>query len=198
MKKNIVAAFAMVTSTAQASGIPVVDIANLTQSITQVTHMVEQISKLQAQLEKAQQLLDSINGARGYGSFAPISYDTALSTNPENTLKSYGINTASHWGLDGKTAKIYNADNKNAAIYLERSQTALTQSKGRFSTINGLVRAIDGAEDQKDIMDLQARIAGERADKTRCAQGGSSRRGKKCSGEKTYSGACISLGRPHY
>ncbi len=151
------------SETAQSGGIPVIDVANLTQTITQVGHMVTQITKLQSQLETAQRHLDSINGSRGYGSWARIDYDTALSTTPADTLKSYEINNGEYWNLDSKTAAIYDAENQDAAIYLEQSQDALSQSKARYSTLNGMVSAVDTATDQKDIMDLQARISAEQA-----------------------------------
>ncbi|MCP4090416.1 MAG: type IV secretion protein [Gammaproteobacteria bacterium] len=131
--------------------------------MTQVSHMVTQITKLQSQLETAQRHLDSINGSRGYGSWARIDYDTALSTTPADTLKSYEINNGEYWNLDSETAAIYDAENQDAAIYLEQSQDALSQSKARYSTLNGMVSAVDTATDQKDIMDLQARISAEQA-----------------------------------
>jgi type IV secretion system protein VirB5 len=151
-------------SNAKATGIPVFDASNLAQAVQQVTHMVEQIEMLQGQLDKMQETLDSMTGARGFGSgFAGGSYDSLLKGKIDGVLKDYGVNDAAHWGLDKALGDYYTRDNESAATYFKRSQDSLDQSKGRFSDLQGLIDAIDGANDQKAILDLQARIAGEQA-----------------------------------
>ncbi len=154
----------VVASTANAGGIPVIDVSNLAQAIEQVKHMVEQIEMLQSQLDKMQETLNSMTGSRGFGSGFPAgTYDTQLKVNPGDILNQYEIQNSGAWSLEDAPASIYDQDNENAASYLQRSQDSLNQAKSRFSDLQGLIGAIDSAPDQKAILDLQARIAGEQA-----------------------------------
>src|SRR5690606_16197255 len=51
------------TTPVRASGIPVLDVANLMNAIQQYTQMVEQLAQLQAQLQQARQQYESLTGS---------------------------------------------------------------------------------------------------------------------------------------
>ncbi len=164
MKKALLAALITISSSySMAGGIPVIDASNLAQALQQVTHMATQITKLQAQLDKAQEHLNAISGARGFGSWSPISYDTSFITDSAGTLETYGITSGESLDLEDGVATFYDGSNIDAAEYLEKMQSSIDQSVARFPTLENMSTAIDSATDQKAIMDLQARISSEQS-----------------------------------
>lgn len=146
---------------AMAGGIPVVDVSSLTQQILQVQHMLNQIEQLKSQLDTANKELDSMSGVRGLGNVIDSAYDTAVNVNPNQVLSDAGIRGASEHGLSGDVADLYDSGNQNTATWLGQSQKSLEQSQERFSELTGLVAEVNNSPDQKDILDLQARIGAE-------------------------------------
>lgn len=149
------------TQTTIAGGIPVIDASTLAQNILQVQHMLSQIQELQAQLETANRTLERMSGSRGLANVIDSAYDTAVNVNPSAVLSTAGIKSADEHGLTGELANIYNSGNENTATWLGQSQKSLEQSQQRFSDLTGLVSKINDSPDQKDILDLQARISAE-------------------------------------
>jgi type IV secretion system protein VirB5 len=146
---------------AMAGGIPVIDVSSLTQQILQVQHMLNQIEQLKSQLETANKELDSMSGVRGLGNVIDSAYDTAVNVDPNQVLSDAGIRGASEHGLSGDVADLYDSGNQNMAIWLGQSQKSLEQAQERFSELTGLVAEVNNSPDQKDILDLQARIGAE-------------------------------------
>ena len=144
-----------------AGGIPVIDVSSLTQQILQVQHMLNQIEQLKSQLETANKELDSMSGVRGLGNVIDSAYDTAVNTNPNQVLNDAGIRGANEHGLIGDVADLYDSGNQNTAAWLGQSQKSLEQAQERFSELTGLVAEVNNSPDQKDILDLQARIGAE-------------------------------------
>ncbi|MFO7582069.1 type IV secretion system protein [Guyparkeria sp.] len=138
----------------QAGGIPVIDVSNLAQAITQVEHMLTQI-------EKAQEQLDRANGVRGYGNVIDTAYDTAMDVDTGAALSDLGLKRGSEYNLSDETAEVYDYGNERTAEWNARSAQALQQTQERFQKLAGLVSEVNQAEDQKDIEDLQARIQAE-------------------------------------
>lgn len=163
-KKTIAALLATaigVTQPAMAGGIPVIDVSSLTQQILQVQHMLNQIEQLKSQLQTANKELDSMSGVRGLGNVIDSAYDTAVNVNPNQVLSDAGIRGASEHGLSGDVADLYDSGNQNTATWLGQSQKSLEQSQERFSELTGLVAEVNNSPDQKDVLDLQARIGAE-------------------------------------
>lgn len=146
---------------AMAGGIPVIDVSSLTQQILQVQHMLNQIEQLKSQLETANKELDSMSGVRGLGNVIDSAYDTAVNVDPNQVLSDAGIRGASEHGLSGDVADLYDSGNQNMAIWLGQSQKSLEQAQERFSELTSLVAEVNNSPDQKDILDLQARIGAE-------------------------------------
>ncbi len=144
-----------------AGGIPVIDTASLTQQIMQVQHMISQIRELQQQLETANRTLDNMRGSRGLANVIDSVYDIAVSVDPDSVLADAGIKSAATHGLEGDLAIIYNFGNQNTATWLGQTQKSLEQTQQRFTALAGLVAKVNDSPDQKDILDLQARINAE-------------------------------------
>lgn len=164
--KKVVAGFAIAAAVglsqpATAGGIPVIDASSLTQQILQVEHMLSQIEKLQSQLETAEDQLDSMSGSRGLGNVIDSAYDPAVDVDPNEALSSAGIKSSSEHGLSGDVADLYDSGNENTATWLGQSEKSLQQAQERFSELTGLVAKVNNSPDQKDILDLQARIGAE-------------------------------------
>ena len=168
-------------SSARAQGIPVIDVANLVQTILQVLNDATKISNQMQQITELQNQLNSINGIRNLGQ---------VFNNP--MLKNYvpaeaytylnAVNTSGYSGLNA-TAKalrdagmVYNCmdltggarTDCQAALaqpYQQKGllQDAMKSASGRLSQINALMDQINGTSDQKAIQEIQARIGAENA-----------------------------------
>jgi len=165
MKKHIRFIFflTLITNTQHvfSTGIPVVDVANIVQQIIQVQHMLNQLTQMKNQLETARRGLQSISGSRGLASLIDSEYDTLVKVKTEEILKKEGIQSASYHGLKGDVADLYDMGNNNTALYLGQSEKSLEQTQKRFTSLSGFVAKVNDSPDQKDILDLQARISAE-------------------------------------
>ncbi|MGO1845622.1 MAG: type IV secretion system protein [Halomonas sp.] len=146
---------------AMAGGIPVIDTSSLAQQVLQVEHMLSQIEQLQDQLQTANRQLDSMSGSRGLAGVIDSAYDTAVNVDPNQVLSNAGIRSANEHGLSGDVADLYDSGNQNTAAWLGQSQKSLEQAQERFSELTGLVGQVNNSPDQKDVLDLQARIGAE-------------------------------------
>lgn len=146
-----------------AGGIPVIDVSSLAQQITQVQHMVRQIEQLQEQITLSHQELKNMSGVRGLGNIIDSAYDKSVSVNPNSVLQSHNIKNARQIGLKGELGTLYDTQNINSATALAQSQKSLEQSKERFHALSVLLDKVNDSPEQKDILDLQARISVEQA-----------------------------------
>ncbi|WP_198266677.1 type IV secretion system protein [sulfur-oxidizing endosymbiont of Gigantopelta aegis] len=157
-------------STQSQAGIPVIDATNLAQQIIQVANMVQQLARLaqqvqtaQSQLQTANNTLQSMSGSRGMGSVLNSVYDPNMAVNTNSILQNNGLQTAQNLGINGATAALYNAANNLSAQYLGQTGKTLQQAQTRFNEIMRLVNKVNAVPDQKDVLDLQARIGAENA-----------------------------------
>ena len=176
-----VMASAFGSGTASAQGIPVIDVANLIQTVQQVVNDITEISNQVQQITQLQQQLNSINGIRSLGN---------IFNNP--LLKNYvpaeaytylnAINTSGYSGLNA-TAKalrdasmVYNCMDMTgdartacqavlAQPYQQKGllQDAMKSAAGRLAQIQSLMGQIDATTDQKAVQEIQARIGAENA-----------------------------------
>ncbi|AYF34266.1 type IV secretion protein [Vreelandella alkaliphila] len=144
-----------------AGGIPVIDTSNLAQQLLQVEHMLSQLEQLQDQLETANTQLDRMSGSRGLAGVIDSIYDTAVNVDPNDVLDNAGIRNSGEHGLSGDVADLYDSGNENTATWLGQSEKSLEQTQERFQALTGLVAEVNNSPDQKDILDLQARIGAE-------------------------------------
>ena len=173
------------------AGIPVIDVANLAQGIQQVVawgeqyaQMVQQIQSLQQQYQQAQQTYSSISGIRG---MASLVNNPALRTYlPSSWTQSLTLMTSpgSYTTLAGSAAAIrdaskivdvtatalpptsllgqaYTGAQDQAAINRAMSEAAYNAASDRTTAIQTLLDKINDAPDEKDVLDLQARIQAE-------------------------------------
>jgi len=171
------------------AGIPVIDVANLTQaiqevlsSITQIQNQIEQIQQLTTQVNQLQQNLQSINGIRGLVDVAQS--PTLRDYIPTDVLPVIqGITNGGYGGLNGAAraardaGMIYNcldvADIQQqrrcqarlAAPYQQREfyNDALRRSSQRMNQIQQLRASAAATADPKAIQESQARIQLETA-----------------------------------
>lgn len=151
------------------AGIPVIDGAVLTQQITQVMNMVRQLQQLQAQLEtagnqlaRAEEQVRSANGIRGLGSLINTAYDSSVSISQSGILTAAGLKSSSDLNIAlGRASEIFDGFNEISAIGLGQSKKTLEQSISRFNDLLPLIQKVNNSPDEKDILDLQARISGE-------------------------------------
>jgi type IV secretion system protein VirB5 len=170
-----------VCSPARAQGIPVIDIANLVQTIQQVINDVTAIENQVQQIRQLQSQVDSINGVRNLGNV----FNNPLLRNYVPAEAHQALNTVNRSGYSGLTGTaralrdatmVYNcmdlASNARATCqgalaqpYQHKGllQDAMTAASGRLSQIQQLMNQINATGDQKSIQELQARIGAENA-----------------------------------
>jgi len=171
----------VITPSANATGMPVIDIANLEQQVTQYMNMVEQLRQLEAQLEQAKQQYEAITGGRSMGGISRENYTQDIPKSWQETLN------AMEGG--GKVGQLANQI-KDAASLLESGdfegvaqsvQETLARSMDqaatgqalnalvydgsgeRFERIQALMDQINSADDLKAITDLSVRVSVENA-----------------------------------
>jgi type IV secretion system protein VirB5 len=165
----------------QAQGIPVIDIANLIQTITQVLNDVTKIANQVEQIEALQSQLASINGMRNLGnvfdSSALKNYVPANAYNLVNAVDSSGYGGLTATSKTLRDAQmLYNCLNRAGSARTECQaslaqpyqqkgllQDAMKAASGRLDQIKSLMTQINGTSDQKAVLEIQARIGAENA-----------------------------------
>ena len=143
MKKTLAAvmiASAFAASTANATGIPVVDSAgNIDRMLNQVENVakyVEQIDQLKAQLQQAQQMFNSMNGVRGMAQL--MNNPAARQYLPKDAQTLYGLssNNGQFSGISGSLNSIKQAAQLVKSSDLKNASTGATldQSQSRLAS----------------------------------------------------------------
>ena len=166
---------------ARAGGIPVIDVANLVQTVQQVVNDITQINNQVQQITQLQNQLSSINGARNLGNvfnnpmlknYVPAEAYTHL--NAVNTSGYAGLNTTAKALRDA--GMVYNCMDLTgdartscqatlAQPYQQKGllQDAMKSAAGRLSQIQSLMGQINATTDQKSVQEIQARVGAENA-----------------------------------
>jgi len=165
----------------RAQGIPVIDAANLVQTVQQVVNDITKINNQVQQITQLQAQLSSINGMRNLGNV----FNSPLLHNylpPRAFDLINAVQTTGYTGL-GTTAKrlrdagmVYNcADLAGSARtdcqaalaqpyqYKGLLQNAMTSAANRLTQIQQLMDQINATTDQKSVQEIQARIGAENA-----------------------------------
>jgi type IV secretion system protein VirB5 len=172
---------AAAVSAGQAQGIPVIDAANLVQSVQEVANSVTQINNQIQQITQLQAQLASMNGARLLGTVAD---DPALRNyvpaNAFNLINALGSSGYGGLGGTGKALRdagmLYNCTDLSgtartscqaalAMPYQHKGllQDAMRTASGRLTQIRSLMGRVDATTDQKSVQEIQARISAENA-----------------------------------
>lgn len=166
---------------ARAQGIPVIDIANLIQTIQQVMNDITKIQNQVQQITQLQNQLTSITGVRNLGTI--LDNPALRDYLPAQTFAVLdAVNTGGYSGLTAAAKSlrdagmVYNcldlagtARTTCQAIlaqpYQQKAllQNAMTAAAGRITQIQALMGRINATADQKAILELQARIGAENA-----------------------------------
>ncbi len=172
---------ALGTGPSHAQGIPVIDVANLIQTVQQVLNDITAINNQIQQISQLQSQLNSINGLRNLGAvfdnpalrnYVPAEVYTQLNA---IDLSGYnGLTTTAKALRDA--GMVYNcldlAGNARARCQSALSQPyqqkgllqdAMKSASGRLSQIQSLMGQVNATTDQKSVQEIQARIGAENA-----------------------------------
>ncbi|MDB6090440.1 MAG: conjugal transfer protein TrbF [Gammaproteobacteria bacterium] len=161
----------------------VVDIASVTQLISQVKTLEEQLATARAHLAQAQALYQSTTGGRGMErllsgtvrNYLPSDWTglqsafqsaggsyTSLSTDLSAAISANAVLSAQQLaGLSAGAKQQLQSARQSVALSQVVAHQALATTSNRFASLQQLVGAISQAGDQKAVLDLQARIAVE-------------------------------------
>ena len=177
----IAVAAALCAGKSHAQGIPVIDIANLIQTIQQVMNDITKIENQVEQIRQLQSQVTSINGVRNLGNvFNSVALNNYV---PANAFAAVNAIDATGYGGLTATARslrdagmVYNClDLAGAARttcqaalaqpYQQKGllQDAMRAASGRLAQINSLMGQINATSDQKAVLEIQARIGAENA-----------------------------------
>ncbi|MGM9484899.1 type IV secretion system protein [Roseateles sp. NT4] len=183
IRLKLAAAVLIVTSATgvNATGIPVIDVANLIQTIQQVMDDITQINNQVQQISQMQAQLNSINGARNLGNV----FNSPMLMNyvPAKSFQKFNAISASGYAGLTSTAKalrdsgmVYNCLDLQGAARINCQATlaqpyqhkgllqdAMSAAAGRLSQIQALMSQINATQDQKAVQEIQARIGAENA-----------------------------------
>jgi type IV secretion system protein VirB5 len=163
------------------AGIPVIDVANLLQTIQQVLNDITEIDNQLQQITQLQSQVDNISGFRGLGSILNSpSLRNYIPANAQNTINAVAESGYAGLSPSAKALRdasmVYNCLDKAdpararcqatlAQPYQHKAfmQDALSKASGRVAQINSLLEQVDSTDDPKSVQELQARIEGENA-----------------------------------
>lgn len=163
----------------------VIDVASVTQLVTEVQDLEQALTVARDQLAEAKTELRSMTGDRGmerllagsnrnylpadWGQLTAVLEGTspaygALSAALQSALSEESVLTPTQIKLLSPGAQEQvQEDRKTAALLQAISRQALANASSRFADLQQLIDAIGTASDQKGILDLDARIAAEQA-----------------------------------
>jgi len=160
----------------------VIDVASLTQLISEVQTLEQQLVTAQNQLVQAQAEYHSITGPRGMEqlldgtprNYLPPSWASvegamqgsaaypALASDLRAAVRTTAILSAAELAaLSPGAAAQLQSQRHNVALLQSVSHEALANSSSRFAAVQQLIDAIARAPDQKAILELQARVSAE-------------------------------------
>lgn len=175
----------LVTAPAAHAQFAVIDVAAVTQLVTEVQNLEQALTVARQDLAEARTQLSSMTGDRGMErllsganrNYLPADWQqlaaaldgtnsayAALSTGIRQAIAEDTVLTARQVATlspDGQQQLA--ADRRTTALLQAVSRQALANASGRFPELQQLIDAIGSASDQKSILDLNARIGAEQA-----------------------------------
>ena len=150
----LISLFLLSASINSNAGWPVIDVSNLIESF-------RRFEQIRRDYEKQREILENATGSRELGHIIDTVYDIALDVLPEDIFTEFGIDSSDVFDLTEETARLYDQGNEYAAINLGQSRLSLEQAKNRFFELQNLIEKVNHSPDQKDILDLTARVGAE-------------------------------------
>lgn len=176
-------ALLLIAAPAAQAQFAVIDVASLTQLISQVRTLEEQVATARNQLTEAQAEFQSITGSRNMEhllggtvrNYLPADWGTLraaalgggaayprLAAEHRAALELEAVLSAGQLAaLSPAAGAQLRAGRESAALLQALTHEALANTSSRFAAIQQLIDAIGRAGDQKAILDLEARIAAE-------------------------------------
>jgi type IV secretion system protein VirB5 len=161
----------------------VIDIAAVTQLISEVQTLEQQLSTARGQLAQAQQEYQAMTGGRGMQqllagtvrNYLPADWPTlqglaqgspggypVLAADFKSALAATTVLSVGQLSSLAPAASAQlQAGRQDAALLQSISSQALANASSRFAALQQLINAIGSAQDQKGALDLQARISAE-------------------------------------
>jgi type IV secretion system protein VirB5 len=161
----------------------VIDVASLTQLVSEVQTLEQQLATARSELSQAQAEYQAITGGRGMErllagtprNYLPSDWTavqglalggstsfSALSSDVRSAVSAESVLSAGQLAALAPAASAQlQAQRQSAATLQGLARTALRNASGRFAELQQLINAIAQAPDQKAVLDLQARIAAE-------------------------------------
>lgn len=151
----------------------VIDVGAIAQLVRQVATLEQQLQNAEQQLGQAREQYRSMTGGRGMQNllagtqrnYLPASWDqlgSALAVPMRSTVNANAVlGPAQVAALSPSERQHLSAARTNAALLAVAAQEAYATTSRRFDAIQQLIAAIPSAQDQKGILDLQARIEAE-------------------------------------
>jgi type IV secretion system protein VirB5 len=160
----------------------VIDVASLSQLVSEVQVLEQQLATARGELIQAQTAYQSITGARGMGrllagtvrNYLPPDWATVqgalqgsarypqLAADLQNAIGAVAVLSGQQLAaLPPAASAQLQAWRQTVALLQSLSHESLANSSSRFAAIQQLIDAIAQATDQKSILELQARITGE-------------------------------------
>ena len=164
IKKFILVLFAFTVTTAHASGIPVVDGANLAQNamnfIKQLAEMKTQIENQIKQITELKNQVAAMTGSRNLANLARETVDQAIPDSWKDIYNMKGIDLNSL-----KSGSGFDPDGgaKALASMVSQVEGIMQNTLQRQATIQRLMAEVDNTQDIKASADLQNRISAEQA-----------------------------------
>ncbi len=161
----------------------VIDVASLTQLVSQLQTLEQQLATARSELAQAQAHYQAITGPRGMEkllagtnrNYLPADWAT-LATLPasgaypelaalvDDAYRAESVLDPAHLaGLPATSAAQVDAQRRNAALLQGLSRMSLANVSARFASLQQLVATLGRAGDEKASLDLTARIAAENA-----------------------------------
>jgi type IV secretion system protein VirB5 len=160
----------------------VIDMASVSQLISEVQVLEQQLATARSELTQAQTEYQSISGARGMGSllagtvrnYLPPDWSSVqralqgsagypqFAADLQNATNAAAVLSATQLAALSPAANAQvQAWRQTVALLQSLSHESLANSSSRFAAVQQLIDAIAQATDQKAILELQARITGE-------------------------------------
>jgi type IV secretion system protein VirB5 len=150
-----------------------------------IAQLIEQLETARSHLEQAYREYESMTGGRGMEQLLAGTVRNYLPSDWQALEQALNGVDGDYSALAGQLAALVDANavltpeelahisdpereqlesaRRSAALLQATSRQALEATSERFEALQGLINAIPGAEDQKAVLDLQARIGAEQA-----------------------------------
>jgi type IV secretion system protein VirB5 len=190
VRKHLIAGLAVLgiscgISAPASAGMPVIDVANLAQSIQQVISWGQQLQSMAAHLRQLEQTYQSLTGPRGMQNLLPIAPGarnylpadySALMNVINGTSVAYPVLAGQVQGIIQSNAVLPNSrvatlspqaqqlltqGRQSAAGLAMLSQQTQANASNNFNSLQGLITALGVTSDTKASADLQGRIQSE-------------------------------------